>query len=201
MSFDLAKGWSDSAFTPTRALLAGLFIGGAFIVAMWSYGSLARWLTPDPTVAPACYGAERTNHRPGVELPPAFRRKTEDGLWLNPRGDHRVERMIEAEYACTVASCDRKAWEQYRSALFWYIAERLQRTRQLDAVYGDAGLARAQELFGGEADLRIERGLRERYQAGIFKIRNFRQDQDAVATLVLSGGKALRPCRRPDVAG
>ena len=52
-------------------------------------------------------------------------------------------------------------------------------------------------LFGGKADLDIEQGLRERYNAGIFRIKDFRQNQDAIAILMMAGGKALRPCRAP----
>jgi hypothetical protein len=194
MSFDLARGFSDTALTPTRAAAMGLLIGGAVVVGLWTYGGLGRWLKPEVATAPACFGAERAGTMPRVEMPKQFRRSVEDRLWNNPRGDHYVERMAAAEFACTAKSCDRKAWAQYRSALFWYVAERARRTRQLVETYGDKGLGRAHELFGGEADLRIERGLRERHKAGVFRIKDFRQQQDAIAILVLVGGKGMRPC-------
>jgi hypothetical protein len=196
MSFSLANGFSDGALTPTRALAAGLFIGGAVIVSMWTYGSLSRWLERDPTVAPACYGAERANHHTaGTKAVPGNPADRRDRLWWNPRGELYVERMVATGYICTAQSCDREALKQYRSALFWYLSERMQRTRQLDSAYGDKGLERARLLFGGKADLDIERDLRERYNAGVFHIKDFRQNKDAITILLLAGGKALRPCR------
>ena len=150
MSFSLANGFSDGALTPTRALAAGLFIAGAVIVGMWTYGSVARWLERDPTVAPACYGAERTSHTPGNKPVPGNPANPDERLWWNPRGGHYVERVVAAEFICTAQSCDRQAFEQYRSALFWYLSERMRRTRQLDANYGDKGLERARLLFGGK---------------------------------------------------
>jgi hypothetical protein len=38
------------------------------------------------------------------------------------------------------------------------------------------------------------------FRAGVFRIKDFTQDQDAVAIFVLKGGTALRPCRKSDVA-
>jgi hypothetical protein len=75
----------------------------------------------------------------------------------------------------------------------------VQRTRQLDATYGDAGLRRARELFGNKPDLEIEQGLRARDKAGIFRIKDLQQ-QDAYSILILAGGAALRPCRRASTA-
>ena len=201
MSFDLTRGWSDSAFTPTRALAAGLFIGGAVIVAMWTYGSLTHWLKPEPRVAPACFGAERTNHTAGKTPVPNNPADRNHALWWGGRGDHDVARVNAAEQTCTAKSCDRKAWGEYRSAMFWYLANRMQRTRQLDATYGDAGLQRARELFGNRPDLDIEQGLRARYQAGFFRIKDLRQQHDAYAILIFAGGSAFRPCRRANAAG
>jgi hypothetical protein len=195
MSFSLANGFSDGALTPTRALAAGLFIGGAVIIGLWTYGSVSHWLTRDPTIAPACYGADRTNHTAGTKPTPRNPANPDERLWWSERGGAYLERMVAAGFVCTAMSCDRKAWEQYRSALFWYVSERMRRTRQLDAAYGDRGLERAQVLFGGKVDLDIERGLRERYNAGIFRIKDIRQNRDAVAILVLAGGERLRPCR------
>jgi hypothetical protein len=195
MSMDLAKGYPDSAVTPTRVVAAGLFVGGAILVSMWAYGDISRWLTSDPTVAPPCYRAEAGPFAE-VKLPEPFRQKHENAIWNNPRGNVGIERLLAAEQACTALSCDAKAWQQYRSGLFWYLAERLHRSRRLEAIYGDDGLKRAQELFGGDTDRRIERGLRDRYTAGIFRIKDFRQNQDAIAILVLAGGQALRSCPR-----
>lgn len=195
MSFSLANGFSDRALTPARAMVAGLFIGGAAIVGLWTYGSISHWVKRDPTVAPACYGADRVNHMAGTKPPPRNPANRDERLWWNPRGETYVERMIAAGYVCTAKSCDRKAWEQYRSALFWYISERMQRTRQLDSNYGDKGLERARVLFGGKVDLDIEQGLRDRYNAGIFRIKDLRQNQDAIAIVLMAGGRGLRPCR------
>ncbi len=196
MSFSLARGFSDGALTPTRALMTGLCIGGVVVVGLWTYGSIGRWLTPEPRVAPACYGAERITHKAGTTPAPNNPADRNHALWWGPRGTHHIERVQTAEFACTAKSCDRKAWEQYRSAIFWYLAERMQRTRQLDANYGDAGLQRARDLFGNRPDLEIEQGLRARYNAGFFRIKELRQQQDAYAILIFSGGAGLRPCRR-----
>jgi hypothetical protein len=198
MSFSLAKGFSDSALTPTRALIAGLFIGGTAIIGMWTYGSLSRWLERDPTAAPACYSAERTTpHSAGTKAPPSGPADRKEALWWSPRGEQYVDRVVAAAFVCTAKTCDRKAWEQYRSALFWYLSERMPRTRQLDAAYGDRGLERARFLFGGKVDLDIERDLRERYNAGVFRIKDFGQNRDAVTILLHAGGHGLRPCRTP----
>ena len=143
MSFSLANGFSDGALTPTRALAAGLLIAGTVIVGLWTYGSLSRWLKRDPVVAPACYGADRVNHTAGTQPTPRNPANSEERLWWNPRGERYVERLVAAGFVCTAKSCDRKAWEQYRSALFWYLSDRMQRTRQLDATYGDRGLEHA----------------------------------------------------------
>lgn len=199
MSFSFANGFSDSALTPRRAMAAGLFIGGAVIVGLLTFGSLSHWLKSDPTVAPACYGADRVNHTAGTKPVPRNPDNRDDALWWNPRGGAYLERMVAAGHVCTAKSCDPKAWEQYRSALFWYLSERMQRTRQLDSNYGDRGLERARVLFGGKADLDIEQGLRDRYNAGIFRIKDFRQNQDALAIVLFAGGRALRPCRAGQV--
>lgn len=65
----------------------------------------------------------------------------------------------------------------------------------MDSVYGDKGLDHARRLFASRADLDIEQGLRDRYHAGIFRIRDFRQNQDAISIILLARGQALRPCR------
>jgi hypothetical protein len=195
MSFSLARGFSDGALTPTRALMTGLCIGGAVIVGLWTYGSIARWLTPEPRVAPACYEPER-NHTAGTTPAPNNPADRNHAVWWGPRGDVHIDRVKTVEFACTAKSCDRKAWAQYRSVMFWYLSERMQRTRRLDATYGDAGLQRARQLFGGRPDIEIEQGLRARYQAGFFRIKELRQQQDAYAILVFAGGAGLRPCRR-----
>ena len=168
---------------------------------MWTYGSFAHWLKPEPRVAPACYGAERTNHTAGTTPAPNNPADRRSRIVVGRARRHEIARMNAAEQACTAKSCDRKAWGQYRSAMFWYLANRMQRTRQLDATYGDAGLQRARELFGNKPDLDIEQGLRARYKAGIFRIKDLRQQQDAYAILIFAGGTALRPCRRPNAAG
>ena len=63
------------------------------------------------------------------------------------------------------------------------------------------GLQRARELFGNRPDLDIEQGLRARYQAGFFRIKDLRQQHDAYAILIFAGGSAFRPCRRANAAG
>jgi hypothetical protein len=200
MSFSLAGGFSDGALTPTRALATGLLVGGVVIMGLWTYGSIAHWLKSEPHVAPACYGPARTNHTAGTTPVPYNPADRDHALWWNERGKHHIELVKTAEFACTAKSCDRKGWAQYRSEMFWYLAERMQRTRQLDATYGDAGLRRARELFGNKPDLEIEQGLRARYKAGVFRIKDLQEQQDAYSILVLAGGAPLRPCRRASTA-
>lgn len=196
MSFSLARGFSDGALTPTRAAAAGLFIAGVLIVAMWTYGSVSRWLARDPTTAPACYGGARNvHHTAGTKAAPGNPADRNEALWWSPRGNLYLDQVRAAEFACTAKSCDKQALSKYRSALFWYFAERLRRTRQLDANYGDKGLERARQLFGGMADRGVEQGLRDRYRAGVFRIIDFRENQDAIAIILLGGDQSLRPCR------
>jgi len=106
-----------------------------------------------------------------------------------------LDRMTLAQRVCTPSACGREEWQAYRSALFWYLASRLQHTTRLDRDYGDPGLARSREIYSTALDRQIEDGLRERYRAKVFRINDFRQDRDAVAILVLKRGEALRPCR------
>jgi|EndMetStandDraft_2_1072991.scaffolds.fasta_scaffold95614_2 hypothetical protein len=200
MSFSFAGGFSDGALTPTRALATGLFIAGVVIIGLWTYGSIRHWLMPEPHVAPACYGAEGTNHTAGRAPAPYNPADRDHALWWGEHSRHNIERVNTAELACTAKSCDRKAWAQYRSDMFWYLADRMQRTRQLDATYGDAGLRRARELFGNKADIEIEQGLRARYKAGIFRIKDLKEQQDAYSILIFAGDAALRPCRRASTA-
>jgi hypothetical protein len=77
----------------------------------------------------------------------------------------------------------------------WYLFYRLQQTSQLYRNYGDAGLARARQIYREPIDVRVEQGLRERYAAGVFRINDFRSHRAAFAMIVLKGGDALRPCR------
>ena len=117
--------------------------------------------------------------------------------------DHRHDlayhdRLKQAEETCKPGACDRAAWEPYRSALFWYLSARLQHTRKLDMAYGRQGLRRAQDIYSTPDDARFEKGLRDRYRAGVFRLNDLRQHKDAIAILVLKGGEALRPCHTGD---
>lgn len=195
------------AAAPLPALGRGVRFAGAGVlmclliaIGIWGYDRVWNRLTPDSIEPPVCYGADNA-YVPGNEVIPLRGAPGERGT---PSIDRRHdltyhERLKQAEEVCKPASCDRAAWETYRSALFWYLSARLQHTRKLDMNYGQPGLRRAQEIYSTPDDLRFERALRERYAAKAFLIKDFTQNRDAVAILVLKGAAGLRPCRKADL--
>ena len=184
-------------FTVPRVIAACIVttvvIFGGITAAGWG---LQKWRA-DPKEAPACYWADQANYTPGNE------RITALG---DPKTDRRNEKdfspqkLDAAEAGCKVGACSGEGFKEYRSTLFWYLSSRLHHTRQLDRAYGDAGVRRAADIYSEPIDERVEKGLRERYRAGVFRLKDFTQNGDAVTILILKGGAALRPCRRQDRA-
>jgi hypothetical protein len=189
-----------SFFSSLRATAIGLSIGATLVVGLLTYNWLAQRLTPDPSTAPACYGLERATYTPPRDATIPLRgAHARDGTSIDQRRDESY-RVTEAETTCNVTECSTEAAKKYRSAWFWYLSSRLTHTRRLDMDYGQLGLRRAAEIYSEPIDIQLEKGLRERYRAGVFRINDFTQNRDAIAILVLKGGAALRPCRKVDVA-
>jgi len=187
----LEQGLPAGFFTRWRAVAVGLAIGGVVIVGRDVYGRVERY-TSEPKVAPACYGRQHVAGKQTI-LP----RGAPDGNGpsIDKRlADFNVDHITLALRVCTPQSCPSSAWKEYRSAMFWYLSSRLQHASNLYRRFGDAGLTRAREIYREPIDIRVEQGLRERYAAGVFRLNDFRQNHAAVATIVLKGGDALRPC-------
>jgi hypothetical protein len=192
----LEQGLPARFFTRWRAVATGLFIAGAFIVINEAYVKL-RYYVSEPTGAPPCYGEPR--NEPGTQMIPARGARDRNGRSIDDRPPtFDLDRLTLAQRVCTPSSCGREQWKAYRSAMFWYVSARLQHMSRLYREYGEAGLERAREIYGGALDRQIEEGLRARYRAKIFRLNDFTQDHDAMTILVLNGGDALRPCRRVD---
>ena len=190
----LEHGLPASFFSRWRAVAAGLFIAGAFILVSEAYAKL-RYYLGEPTAAPACYGEAR--HPAGTQTIPARGAHDRSGHSIDDRvPGFDLDRLTLAQRVCTPSACVREEWKAYRSAMFWYVSSRLQHTSRLDREYGDEGLARAREIYGSALDRQIEEGLRARYRAKVFRLNDFTQNHDAMTILVLRGGDALRPCRR-----
>jgi len=189
----LEQGLPASFFSRWRAVWTGLAIGIAAIIG-FNIITVVKYYATEPTTAPVCYG---NAHVPGTRPIPV--------RGLRDRGGHSIddrlassldpEKMDAAMRACTVQSCPRAAWKAYRSAIFWYLARRTQHMSNLYRAYGDDGLERARAIYRDPFDLDVEQGLRDRYQAGVFRFNDFRQDQAALTIFVLKGADALRPCR------
>lgn len=155
-------------------------------------GFVRRKLAGPPPV-PACYNKYSAFYTRGTKA-------------LLPRGTpasdarnlSQVVRMKDVSRICTAKACDADALKAYRDALHWYLAGRTFHMRKLDIESGDAGLARARELYRTPDDLEIEQGLRERYQARVFWINEGSADEDVLRILLFKGADALRPCRKSD---
>jgi hypothetical protein len=191
----LTQGLPPRFFTRWRAVAVGLFIAGAFIVGNEAYVKLKYYFSE--ATAPACYGTPqlaRTRPIPARGVQDRHGHSIDDRLAAEDR-----DRLTLAQRVCTASACGRDEWQAYRSAIFWYVSSRTMHTSRLYRDYGDAGLARAREIYGTAFDRQIEDGLRKRYAKGIFRLNDFKQDRDAMAILILKGGEALRPCRcEPD---
>jgi hypothetical protein len=192
----LRDGLPPSFFTRWRAVATGMFIAGAVILAREAYAKFNYYVS-EPGQAPPCYGADEARHDAGTQTIPPRGARDRRGRSIDDRPfGFDIDRLTLAQRVCTAASCGREESRAYRSALFWYISTRLQHTSRLDRDYGDAGLARAREIYSTAFDWQVEQGLRDRYRAKVFRLNDFTQQHDAMAILVLQGGDALRPCRR-----
>jgi hypothetical protein len=182
------RGLPASFFGRGRAVIAGVAIAGAAIIFFNVYAK-AKYYFSEPAVAPVCYGDELVAGNKSV---PAY---AEPAIDERPAANtNAIDRLASASSVCTALSCPRAAWEEYRSAIFWYLSPRVQHMSRLYREYGNDGLRRAREIYRQPLDVKVEEGLRQRYAAGIFRINDFRQNTEAVAILVLKGGDALRPC-------
>lgn len=199
MQLDINRPISESALSPGRAAAAGLTVAVVVVGGIWGFNSLRERVTPDPTTAPLCYGREEA-YVPKNEVIPLRGARQRGEASIDARYEQgQVERILELEKECRVDACSPESLGRYRSAVFWYLSGRLRHTRKLDRDYGSAGLRRAQQIYGEAADIKIERGLRDRYNARMFRINDFRQNRDAITILVLKGGAALRPCHIDDL--
>jgi hypothetical protein len=188
-------GLPASFFTRGRAVAAGLGIGGAAIIALSIYAAIEKYVS-EPATAPACYGDGLVAGK-GIIPPRGTRLRNGGSIDERPAASTgETDRLTLALRACTPQSCPKPAWQEYRSALFWYLSPRLQHTSRLYQGYGDDGLIRAREIYREPLDVKIEQGLRERYATGVFRFNDFRQNREAVTILVLKGAEALRPCTR-----
>jgi hypothetical protein len=179
----------------------GLFVMSAVLAvgSFWGYGSLKNRLT-EPSEAPACYWPDEA-YVPRNEAMPLVGAPDRNGVPNNRRrmGQSDIDKILAAEKACKPDACPSAALKEYKSAFFWYIEPRLQHIRGLDQAYGDNGLRLARQIYSEPIDLRLEKGLRERYEAKLFRINDSRQNRDAMAILIFKGGAALRSCRRSDL--
>jgi hypothetical protein len=204
MAIDFSKPLPDHFFTRGRAVIMGLAVGVTVAAGLLGYGWVHRRVT-EPAQPPDCYWPRLANYTPGNDSLPLRGARERDGFVPHQRDQRGVEDIKQAEAVCKPEGCTGEAWKAYRSALFWYLAERQRRTRQLDERYGDAGLRLAGEIYDTAADRQVELGLRVRYRAGVFRINDFRPGRDgnreAIAILVLKGGAALRPCSQTAARG
>lgn len=191
----LEQGLPARFFSRRRAVLAGLGIAGAFIIATHLYAKARQHLS-EPRKAPICYGDILTA---GQDHVPSFGSIEAKAVDERPAASSKqTEQLSRAMEACSTQSCPAKAWNDYRSAIFWYLTPRLQHMSRLYLGYGDAGLIRARRIYQEPLDRKIEQGLKERYAAGTFRINDFRQNREAVAMVVLGSAEALRPCSVKD---
>jgi hypothetical protein len=176
--------WSPVGAIVCVAVAANFYFG--------IYGKIKNYLT-EPKAAPICYGNE---HAPGTLTIPGLGLRDSQGRSVDQRHEFHPDDINAALKACTPQSCPSAAWKQFSSAMFWYIAPRTQHTSNLYRAYGDDGLVRARQIYSEPIDVMVEKGLRERYAAGVFRLNDFRQNQAAIAIIVLKGSTALRPCRK-----
>jgi len=191
----LERGLPESFFGRGRAVIAGVAIAGAVLIIFNVYAK-AKYYFSEPKTAPICYGDELVA---GKRVIPPRGQRDGNGRTIEDRpaaATDTNDRLTLALRLCTTQSCPAAAWAEYRSAIFWYLAPRLQHTSRLYRDYGQDGLVRARETYRDPLDAKLEEGLRARHAAGIFRINDFRQNTDAVAILVFKGADALRPCAK-----
>ncbi len=185
------QGLPAGFFTRWRAVAVGLAIGGVVIVGRDVYTRVEKY-TSEPKVAPACYGRQ---HVAGKRIISPRGSRAASGYLIDDRlSSIDTDKITLALRVCTPQSCPGGALKEYRSTMSWYLFYRLQQTSQLYRSYGDAGLARARQIYREPIDVRVEQGLRERFAAGVFRVNDFRDHRAALAMIVLKGGDALRPC-------
>jgi hypothetical protein len=181
-------------FTRRMALFTGLGIAVTVILCNEIYHFAMKRVT-EPTEAAACFEPYDATYTPGnAPLPPRGTSETDDR-----RNANYIVQVKDAERVCKPGSCDAAAYRNYSSALFWYLSDRMRHMRRLDMNYGEAGIARAQQLYRTADDLAIEQGLRDRYRAKLFRINDSRQHREVKSILIFRGGEAMRPCRKGDV--
>ena len=186
------QGLPAGFFTRWRAVATGLGIAGVVIVCIDISVRVERY-TSEPKTAPACYGRQHVEGKQGI---PSRGSRDNSGRSIDDRlPGIDADKVALAIRVCTPQSCPSAAVKAYRSTMSWYLFYRLQQTTQLYRNYGDAGLARARQIYREPLDLRVEEGLRERYAAGVFRLNDFREHRAAFAMIVFKGGDALRPCR------
>lgn len=199
MAITIGSSESSGSLSALRGLF--LFLGAGAVAAgcFWAWGSTRNWAT-EPTTAQNCYWADEA-FVPQNQTMPLLGAPDRNGVPNNRRrvGNHDIEKILAAEKICKAGACTQSAAKDYRSAFFWYIETRLQHMHQLEMVYGDNGLRLARSIYSEPIDLQLEKGLRERYQAGAFRINDSRQNRDAMAILIFKGGQALRSCRKSDL--
>jgi hypothetical protein len=187
------QGLPAKFFTRWRAVAAGLFAAGTFIVSNEVYSTFCKHLS-EPAAAPLCYGEAR--HKAGTQPIPAAGARDRNGHAIDdtpPSLDR--DRLTLAHQVCAPSACGVEQFKAYRSAIFWYLSARMQHTARLDSDYGDAGLARARALYSTAFDRQIEEGLRARYRSKVFRLNDLTQNRDAISILIFRGGDAFRPCR------
>lgn len=190
------RGLPASFFTRGSAMALGGLIGGVAVLIVSGYVWLERYVG-EPDQAPACYGEARPAPPGEAQIVAGNLRNRHAGIDEYTRRDGAyLDRMLEAHKACPAAACAGKAWEDYCSALFWYVSTRLTHMSKLQVIHGESGIRASRQTYDTPADREIERGLRERYRAKVFRLNDFSQNREAIAILTLKGGEALRPCRQ-----
>jgi len=189
------EGLPASFFTRWRAVATGLAIAGVAIAGFDVFALVTKHVS-EPKKAPACYGRQHVAGRQGI--PPRGERDAQGHSVDDRLSGIDTDRITLALRICTTQSCPSGALKDYRSAMSWYLFYRLQHTSQLYRSYGDAGLARAREIYREPIDVLVEQGMRERYAAGVFRVNDFLDRRTAIAIIVFGGGDALRPCTAAD---
>ena len=188
-------GLPASFFTRWGAVAAGLVVAGITIAGFDMFARVNKHIS-EPKAAPVCYGRPHVAGKQGI---PSRGERDAQGQSVDDRHiGINADKITLAMRVCTTQSCPRDAAREYRSAIFWYLFYRQQHTSQLYRSYGDAGLARARQIYRDPIDVRVEQGLRERYAAGVFRVNDFTDQRTAVAMIALERGEALRPCTAGD---
>lgn len=193
----IEQGLAAGFLTRWGAIAVGLAAAGVTMVGFDVFARFEKYRS-EPSVAPACYGRPLVGGKQVIS--PRGSRDAAGYLIDDRSSSIDTDKITLALRVCTPQSCPSGALKEYRSAMSWYLFYRTQQTTQLYRNYGDAGLARARQIYREPIDMQIEKGVRERYAAGIFRVNDFRDLRAALAIIVLKGGDALRPCRADEPA-